>query len=126
MTVPEVLLVDDDIAVTSLLASELEGKGYKTRCAGDGAEAIELVGTKRREGGLFDIVLLDIELPKVDGFEVLKYVRENSPESRVIVVTGYADIENAVRSLLLGASGFLSKPYKLNEILVSIERELKK
>lgn len=126
MATARVLVVDDDAAIRSLLADELEENGYKTQCAADGAEAVELIAAKRLEGVIFDIILLDIELPKLNGFEVLQYVKENAPESKVIMVTGYADVGNAIRSMLLGASGFLSKPYDLNEILISIERELKK
>jgi len=65
-------------------------------------------------------------MPKVDGFEVLKYVKSNVPETKVIMLTAYADVKNAIESLRLGASDFVSKPYDLDDILTSINRALGK
>ncbi len=126
MSKPKVLVVDDEEALRFLLASELEAEAFEVLSAGDGDEAIDLVRKKSEEGDHFDVVLLDIKMPKVDGFEVLKYVKGNIPETKVIMLTAYADVKNAIESLRLGASDFVSKPYDLDDILTSINRALGK
>ncbi len=126
MSKPKVLVVDDEEALRFLLASELEAEAFEVQSAGDGDEAIDLVHKKTEQGDRFDVVLLDIKMPKVDGFEVLKYVKGNVPETKVIMLTAYADVKNAIESLRLGASDFVSKPYDLDDILTSINRALGK
>ncbi len=126
MSKPKVLVVDDEEALRFLLASELEAEAFEVLSAGDGDEAIDLVRKKSEQGDHFDVVLLDIKMPRVDGFEVLKYVKGNIPETKVIMLTAYADVKNAIESLRLGASDFVSKPYDLDDILTSINRALGK
>jgi len=126
MSKPKVLVVDDEEALRFLLASELEAEAFEVLSAGDGDEAIDLVRKKSEQGDHFDVVLLDIKMPRVDGFEVLKYVKGNVPETKVIMLTAYADVKNAIESLRLGASDFVSKPYDLDDILTSINRALGK
>jgi DNA-binding NtrC family response regulator len=126
MSKPKVLVVDDEEALRFLLASELEAEAFEVLSAGDGDEAIDLVRKKGEQGDHFDVVLLDIKMPRVDGFEVLKYVKGNVPETKVIMLTAYADVKNAIESLRLGASDFVSKPYDLDDILTSINRALGK
>ncbi len=126
MSKPKVLVVDDEEALRFLLASELEAEAFEVQSAGDGDEAIELVRAKSEQGDRFDVVLLDIKMPKVDGFEVLKFVKGKVPETKVIMLTAYADVKNAIESLRLGASDFVSKPYDLDDILTSINRALGK
>ncbi len=126
MSKPKVLVVDDEEALRFLLASELEAEAFEVQSAGDGDEAIDLVRGMTERGERFDIVLLDIKMPRVDGFEVLKYVKGNAPETKVIMLTAYADVKNAIESLRLGASDFVSKPYDLDDILTSINRALGK
>ncbi len=126
MSRPKVLVVDDEEALRFLLASELEAEAFEVQSAGDGDEAIDFVRDKSEQGDRFDVVLLDIKMPRVDGFEVLKYIKGNIPETKVIMLTAYADVKNAIESLRLGASDFVSKPYDLDDILTSINRALGK
>lgn len=126
MSKPKVLVVDDEEALRFLLASELEAEAFEVQSAGDGEEAIEFVRKKNEQRERFDVILLDIKMPKADGFEVLKYVKSNVPETKVIMLTAYADVKNAIESLRLGASDFVSKPYDLDDILTSINRALGK
>ena len=126
MSKPKVLVVDDEEALRFLLASELEAEAFEVQSAGDGDEAIDLVRNRGEQGDRFDVVLLDIKMPRVDGFEVLKYIKGNIPETKVIMLTAYADVKNAIESLRLGASDFVSKPYDLDDILTSINRALGK
>ena len=120
----KVLVVDDDYALRSLLAKELEEVSFEVRAAEDGDEAIQLVRSESEKGQGFDVILLDIKMPKVDGFEVLKYARAKIPQTKVIMVTGYAEVKNAIESFRLGASNIISKPFDLDEVVVSIERAL--
>lgn len=114
-----ILVVDDEDALRTVLSSELEGEGYKVDTAGDGDEAIAIVQKKP-----FNLVLLDIKMPKVDGFEVLKFIKGKYPHVKVIMLTGFADLKNAIESKKLGAEDFVSKPYDLVDLLTTIERVL--
>ncbi|HTK83221.1 MAG TPA: response regulator [Bacteroidota bacterium] len=114
-----VLVVDDEDALRMVLSSELSSSGYEVATASDGDEAITVIQNKK-----FDLVLLDIKMPKVDGFEVLKFVKKNYPVMKVIMLTGFADLKNAIESKKHGAEDFVSKPYDLVDLLTTIERVL--
>ncbi len=114
-----VLVVDDEEALRTVLSTELKGEGYEVDTASDGDEAISIVQNKK-----FDLLLLDIKMPKVDGFEVLKFVKKSFPAIKVIMLTGFADLKNAIESKKLGAEDFVSKPYDLVDLLTTIERVL--
>ncbi|MGA2625035.1 MAG: response regulator [Bacteroidota bacterium] len=114
-----ILVVDDEEALRTVLSSELASEGYQVESASDGDEAISIVQNKK-----FDLVLLDIKMPKVDGFEVLKFIKKNYPQLKVIMLTAFADLKNAIESKKLGAEDFISKPYDLVDLLTTIERVL--
>jgi len=114
-----ILVVDDEEALRTVLSGELAGEGYKVETASDGDEAIDIVKKNK-----FDLILLDIKMPRVDGFEVLKFVKQNYPHIKIIMLTGFADLKNAIESKKLGAEDFISKPYDLVDLLTTIERVL--
>lgn len=114
-----ILVVDDEEALRTVLSAELEGEGYLVSTAGDGEEAIKLIGSQ-----VFNLILLDIKMPNVDGFEVLKFVKQKQPSTKVIMLTGFADLKNAIESKKLGAEDFVSKPYDLVDLLTTVERVL--
>lgn len=114
-----ILVVDDEEALRTVLSSELTGAGYEVSSAADGDEAISIVQNKK-----FELILLDIKMPKVDGFEVLKFVKSNYPAIKIIMLTGFADLKNAIESKKQGAEDFVSKPYDLVDLLTTIERVL--
>ena len=114
-----ILVVDDEDALRTVLSSELVNEGYEIKTASDGDEAIGEL-----EKGRFDMVLLDIKMPRVNGFEVLKHIRQNHPGTKVVMLTGFADLKNAIESKKLGADDFVSKPYDLVDLLTTIERVL--
>ncbi|MBI1804567.1 MAG: response regulator [Ignavibacteriae bacterium] len=114
-----ILVVDDENALRTVLSSELSSAGYDVATASDGDEAISEVQNKK-----FDLVLLDIKMPRVDGFEVLKFIKKSYPTVRVIMLTGFADLKNAIESKKHGAEDFVSKPYDLVDLLTTIERVL--
>ncbi|MEK7749315.1 MAG: response regulator [Bacteroidota bacterium] len=115
----KILVVDDEDALRTVLSAELEGEGYQVTTAADGQEAINVLTTSG-----FDLILLDIKMPNVDGFEVLRFVKEKHPKTKVIMLTGFADLKNAIESKKLGAEDFVSKPYDLVDLLTTVERVL--
>ncbi len=120
MTDPSrILVVDDEDTLRTVLGTELTSAGYEVSTATDGDEAISEVQNKK-----FDLLLLDIRMNRVDGFEVLKFVKKNYPSVKVIMLTGFADLKNAIESKKLGAEDFVSKPYDLVDLLTTIERVL--
>jgi putative two-component system response regulator len=125
-TKPKILVVDDDETIRHLLADELKHNSYEVETAGDGGEAIETVRKKNEQKERFDVVVLDLDMPRVDGWEALKYIKENTPETRVIMVTASGDIKNSVEAVRLGASDFVSKPCDPADVLTSIKRVLAK
>jgi DNA-binding NtrC family response regulator len=115
----KILVVDDEEALRTVLSGELVSEGYDVRTAADGDDAISNL---QKES--FDLVLLDIKMPRMNGFEVLKFVKEKYPRTRVVMLTGFADLKNAIESKKLGAEDFVSKPYDLVDLLTTIERVL--
>ena len=114
-----VLVVDDEESIRTVLGGELQNEGYDVRMAGDGDEAISVL-----DQATCDLVLLDIKMPKLNGFEVLKYIKEKHEKTKVVMLTGFADLKNAIESKKLGADDFVSKPYDLVDLLTTIERVL--
>jgi len=100
-----ILVVDDEDAFRQTLTSRLKRDGHEVDSAEDGEEAIKILQSK-----LFDLALLDIRMPGIDGIGVLKFVKKHSRSTDVIMLTGYGDIRLAVESMKLGASEFLTKP----------------
>ncbi len=114
-----ILVVDDEDNLRTILSQELQGEGYDVETAPDGRSAMDTINATP-----FDLVLLDIKMPNVDGFEVLKYIKQNHKTLKVIMLTGFADLKNAIESKKLGAEDFVSKPYDLVDLLTTIERVL--
>ncbi|GFO60272.1 sigma-54-dependent Fis family transcriptional regulator [Geomonas silvestris] len=114
-----ILIVDDEEGIRSSLAGILEDEGYRTVCAADGFEALALC--KRELPGL---VLLDIWMPRMDGLETLKQLKEQHPDLNVIMMSGHGTIETAVKSTKLGAYDFIEKPLSLEKVVVSVENAL--
>ena len=114
-----ILICDDEDALRTILSSELAGAGYEVVTAADGEEGVTEIKNRK-----FDLVLLDIKMPKKDGFEVLKYIKKDHPAVKVIMLTGFADLKNAIESKKYGAEDFVSKPYDLVDLLTTIERVL--
>ena len=110
-----ILIVDDDANTLKTVSMLLEKKGYDTATAPTGADAIEKC--QRR---FFNIALLDIRLPDIEGIELLTRIKEIQPTSEIIMVTGYASVESAVQTLKSGASAYISKPVNLDEVLSTI------
>ncbi len=113
----KILVVDDEDALRTVLSAELNSEGYEVGTAADGMEA---VGELQK--ATYDLVLLDIKMPNMNGFEVLKVIKEKYAGTKVIMLTGFADLKNAIESKKLGAEDFVSKPYDLVDLLTTIDR----
>lgn len=113
----KILVVDDEDALRTVLSAELNSEGYDVGTAADGMEAL----TELRKSP-YDLVLLDIKMPNMNGFEVLKVIKEQYAGTKVIMLTGFADLKNAIESKKLGAEDFVSKPYDLVDLLTTIDR----
>lgn len=101
----KVLIVDDEKDFTELLSERLEARGFKTRMAFDGTEAIS-----RLKEESADVVLLDVLMPGKSGVEILKEIKNSWPITEVIMLTGHGTVETAIEGMKLGAYDFLLKP----------------
>ena len=115
------LYADDEEALRYLVKSQLEGEGFEVVTADDGDTAIDLL-----KKDPYDILLLDIRMPRVNGVEVLKYLRERKIASRVIMLTAVDDLSVAIESVKNGANDYITKPYDLQVLLSSIQRVMAK
>ncbi|MGA9121438.1 MAG: sigma-54 dependent transcriptional regulator [Bacteroidota bacterium] len=117
-----VLIVDDEEPLRVILESELGDTGeFSIETASDGAQAINLIQAR-----VFDIILLDIRMPRVSGIEVLQFVHEYSPTTQVIILTNYADVRTAIETIKLGAYDFIAKPYEFDELLNTMRRAIER
>ena len=106
-----VLVVEDDLALALFLQKGLTLEGHEVECAGDGYEALE-----RLSEGCVDLMVLDLSLPRHDGIEVLKSMRERCTETAVLVLTGRSELEQRVYCLNAGADDYLQKPFSFHEL----------
>lgn len=113
----DILLIDDEAELRDLLEEALRGGGHKVTTASDGAEGLDHI-----KAGVFDVVVCDVRLPKVDGLTLMRRVRKESPRTEVILMTAYADVANAVAALKEGAYDYLMKPFDVDELLVQLKR----
>ncbi|TAK62116.1 MAG: response regulator [Bacteroidetes bacterium] len=112
-----ILVVDDEDGLRNLIASELTHSGYTVESAEDGSVAISLLRRKQ-----FAVAILDIKMPNVDGIEVLKFIHANCPATKAIMLTGYADLSNAMECQRYGAKDFIDKPFNFQDLLSTVER----
>jgi two-component system cell cycle sensor histidine kinase/response regulator CckA len=120
-SVPKILIVDDEPRMCESLKTLLMPHCYEVDIANNGKQAIGCLAQKT-----FDIVLLDIVMPDMDGQQVLDYVRDQRPETLVIAITGQASMESAVAALRHGAYDYLSKPFEHEELLRRIRNALER
>lgn len=118
----ELLIVDDEESITFLLRTEFEElSDFSVDTASNGTEAINFVQSK-----LYDVVLLDIKMPRVGGIEVLKFIKEHSPTTQVIMLTNVVDMKTAFDTVKLGAYDFIGKPYEPEQLLATVRRAIER
>jgi two-component system, NtrC family, response regulator AtoC len=114
-----ILVVDDDATACAVLAEVLTKAGYMVEMAGGGAEAVE-----KGQRLPVDLVLTDIQMANMDGMTVLKRFREFSPDTPIILLTAFGTMESAIKAIKSGAYDYISKPFKKDEVLLTIHRAL--
>ena len=107
-----ILLVDDEQLILETLSRELEGNNFRITQANSGEAAIA-----RIEHEPFDLVMTDLSMSEIDGFQVLQAAKRKDGQTIVIILTGYGDMKSAINALRLGADDFLQKPYDIEELL---------
>lgn len=117
---PHILVMEDDLSVAKGLEMVLSEDGFEVNLAGTGELAMEAFRQKR-----FDLLVADLRLPDIDGLEVVRKVKAQTPETEVIVITGYGTTANAVEAMKMGVADFLPKPFTEDQIKAAIDSALK-
>lgn len=112
-----ILIVDDEEIIRDLLTEVLEDYNISIAC--DGQEAIDKI-----KDNSYNLVITDLRMPNVSGEEVVKYARETSPKTQVIVISGYSSLHTVSQSITHGACAFLSKPFSIKELIETVESAL--
>jgi DNA-binding NtrC family response regulator len=113
----KILVVDDEAIMRNLLLKILEQEGYSVTLTGGFNEAMTKLETDN-----FDLVLSDIKMPDISGFDLLKTIKSKWPQTAVIMMTGYGDAYTVKEALVLGADEYVTKPFKSHEISLIVER----
>ena len=112
-----ILVVDDDPGVIALLGAFLETRGYAVSTCGGGVQALDILGREH-----FDLVISDIEMAEMNGFELLRRTREKYPKIGIILMTGYTESHPLSEALRAGADGYISKPFSLRKFSLIFEQ----
>ena len=117
----KILLVEDEESLALGLDYNLVEEGYEVKWAKDGKEGLSLF-----ESDQFDLIVLDIMLPYLNGFEISQKIREVDPQLPILMLTARKGAEDKIKGLELGADDYMTKPFNLNELLLRIKRMLKR
>lgn len=115
----KILLLEDDIALQEIMKDYLVDRGYEVDGYSDGATALDSIMERK-----YDILLLDIRVPEISGFELLAYLREIKNSTAVIFITSLSDVENLQKGFDLGANDYLKKPFDLEELHARVKYQL--
>jgi len=113
----KIIVVDDELSIRESLKGWLLQDGYQVETAASGPEALTKHGEQR-----FDIMLIDVKMPEMDGLTLLKKIKETDPDIAIIMMTAYGAIQDAVEAMKLGAHDYLLKPFDLEEFSLTIEK----
>jgi DNA-binding response OmpR family regulator len=116
-----ILVIEDEPRILAFLARGLEAEGFSVDGAGDGRAGID-----RAVRGGYDLVILDLLLPKVDGFAVLRQLQNRLPELPIVIVSARSELETKLRGFDLGACDYLSKPFSFDELLARVRAQLRR
>ena len=117
----KILVVDDDENIREVLAAILEDEGYIVTAVETAKKGIE-----KSETDFFNLALLDVRLPDMEGIELLAKLKETKPKMRKIIITGYPTLQNAVGAVNKGADAYVMKPFDVEKMLITIKDQLKK
>jgi len=116
-----ILLVDDDTGVRTVFSSILRKEGYRVTAVKNGYEAIKVIDEES-----FDLALVDLRMPGLDGIQVLEKIKSRRPQTRVIIYSAYGLVEDAVEAMRKGATDYLNKPFSPNELELNVKKALEK
>ncbi len=114
-----ILIIDDDPAMVSVISDICQEKGHQTIACNSGQKALEELATHAPQ-----LVITDLKMDKVGGLEILRHCREILPQTPVILITAYAKVESALEAMKLGAYDYITKPFKIDALLLAVERAL--
>lgn len=117
----KILIVEDEKSMREVLKILLEGENYLVTPASDGLEGISYI-----DKDIFDLVITDIKMPRIDGFELLRKTKEISPDTLVIMITAFGTTESAIEAMKLGAYDYINKPFKIDEIRLIVKKAIEK
>jgi DNA-binding NtrC family response regulator len=116
---PRILVVDDDETIRTTMKAILQDEGYLVDLAATGKEAIQKTTEKN-----YNVALLDIRLPDMEGVELLKLLKDSVPRTRKIMVTGYPSMQNAISALNKNADAYLLKPVDVEKLLATVKQQI--
>jgi DNA-binding NtrC family response regulator len=118
---PSILVIEDQEGIRKSFSAILEKEGYEVDAVATGQEAI-----KRSKSRIYNLALVDLRLPDMDGIQLLTAMRDTSPKMVKIIVTGYPSMENAIEAVNRGADAYIVKPFTMETLLRTIEEHLRK
>ena len=111
-----ILIVDDEQSIRELCKELLEEEGYKVTVAVDGQDALD-----KMDYDVFDLFLIDMAMPRIDGFELMKLIKQKQPLAVMVILTGFSSIDGAVKAVHAGAFQYLSKPINSEELFKTLK-----
>jgi DNA-binding NtrC family response regulator len=118
---PRILIIDDDENIRKVLVAILEDEGYNVESVGTAKEAIERTRKK-----YYNMALIDIRLPDMEGIELLTRMKDTTPKIRKVIITGYPTLQNAVDAVNRGANAYILKPFDVDKVLKTLKEQLHK
>ncbi|MBI3803060.1 MAG: sigma-54-dependent Fis family transcriptional regulator [Nitrospirae bacterium] len=112
----QILVVDDENGPQEVLRIALSSRGFQVKIAKSGNQACQMFDTEH-----FDLVLTDLRMPGMSGIDLLRTIRERSPETIVIFITGYASLDSAIEAVREGAYDYLTKPFRIEELYIAVK-----
>ncbi|MGM9877247.1 MAG: response regulator transcription factor [Bacilli bacterium] len=116
-----VLIIEDEFNLSDAICSRLKKEKYTVDCSYDGEE-----GLYNAQSGIYDLIILDVMLPKMNGFEILKQIRSDNISSKVIMLTAKNELENKLEGFSYGADDYLTKPFHMEELIARVNVQLRK
>jgi len=113
----KIMVVDNENGICDIYKKVLLAEGFDVETFLDGGTAVQRAAQKD-----FDVVITDLKMPKIDGFYVIKKIRELSPKTDIIVITGYATLDSVVQSIKLGALDYIVKPFEIGDLVTKVKQ----
>jgi len=117
--IPKILVVDDEKRIRNSCHTVLTGEGYAVSCAESGSQGLQMIGHEH-----FDILLLDLMMPQMSGLDILPDIKEDHPDTVVIVITGYSTVEHSIEAMKAGAFDFIPKPFSPKKLKVVVSKAI--